>query len=485
MQQFNLSSPHAYEWKRFPDTEAMLHRWIEDGLLGNRFAADLAHRMTNETGTRFFDWVDHLVVSSPSDLSVQLEQAGYHRDWAVSHGIRSTVFQHSGGLFPRVVVSSNADSEVPEIAIKVDNAADFVRAHDLGVTIEGYALGPYRVARVGGEKTTLAAVERRAYRGFEPFDGEMAREGRLAPHSARDALAAHDLWHSRKRRFDNDEQGFDHTEAVLDRVIELCHGSQSLACHLVFEAERTFWQSRNRAAQVQKARQDRLGLGWANHDHHTFRCSRRFFPRVMGIFSRLGFVPREQFHAGAHAGWGAQIVEHPTTSIVIFADLDLSPDETKINFAKEVLPELPNPGTVGLWVGLHGESMLDAGMHHLEAQFDFNALRDQLKSEAAIDCMPPFSDFPFLRQAFTKGECWPVSRARADRLLAIGWIDTKQHQQFLTEGAIGSHLENLQRRDGYKGFNQQAVSAIIEATDPRKQREQVVAATAAAGTLPE
>jgi hypothetical protein len=37
----------------------------------------------------------------------------------------------------------------------------------------------------------------------------------------------------------------------------------------------------------------------------------------------------------------------------------------------------------------------------------------------------------------------------------------------LEEGAVGSHLENLQRRGGFKGFNQKSVSVIIEATDPR------------------
>jgi hypothetical protein len=81
--------------------------------------------------------------------------------------------------------------------------------------------------------------------------------------------------------------------------------------------------------------------------------------------------------------------------------------------------------------------------------------------------MPPFSDFPFLRQAFTSGERWAVAKHRVDRALEQGWIDAAQHAKFLQEGAIGSHLENLQRREGYKGFNQQAVSAIIAATDPR------------------
>ena len=35
--------------------------------------------------------------------------------------------------------------------------------------------------------------------------------------------------------------------------------------------------------------------------------------------------------------------------------------------------------------------------------------------------------------------------------------------------AIGSHLENLQRKGGFKGFNQHAVSLIIAKADPRKQ----------------
>ena len=190
------------------------------------------------------------------------------------------------------------------------------------------------------------------------------------------------------------------------RVIELA-GSRDLACHLIFEVEREYWQSRNRAARVQKARQDRLGLGWANHDHHTFRCSRRFFPRVIGMFTTLGFELRERFHAGAHAGWGAQVLEHPTTGVVIFADLDLAAEEATQDFAHQALPDLPRPGTVGLWVALHGESILEAGMHHLEAQFDFDALREGLKTEAGIDTMAPFSDFPFLRQAFTAGESGP------------------------------------------------------------------------------
>jgi hypothetical protein len=467
-----LEAPAQFDWKRWPDTEAFVGRLIATALEGHSFAARLAERMIAETGTRFNVWVDHLVVTGTNALARTLTSLGYeHQPGPYAVGV--PVYHHLGGIFPRIALYSSSGSGngsttigVRDVAIKVESIAAFSRAHDLGLELLGYALGPYRSALIPGDCTNLLVIERRGYLGFEPFPGELAREGRMKPHAARDALAARDIWMARKRRFDDDAQGFDVTEATLNTVIERA-GSPDLACHLIFEVERDYWQSRNRAARAQKARQDRLGLGWANHDHHTFRCSRQFFPRIMKMFTALGFQLRERFHAGAHAGWGAQVLEHPTTGIVIFADLDLAPEEANHDFAHQVLPELPRPGTVGLWVALHGESILEAGMHHLEAQFDFNALREGLKAEAGIDTMAPFSDFPFLRQAFTAGERWSVSKQRADRALELGWISAEQHGKFLREGAIGSHLENLERREGFKGFNQQAVSAIIAATDPR------------------
>jgi hypothetical protein len=466
----------TFEWSRWPQTESLVNDLIGQALRGNDFANSLAARLPAETGTSLSVWVDHLWVRATPAFVKQIEALGYSRQ-PTHHSVGVTVFAHTGGIFPRIAVQVNPSNRlssenghcgptVVELALKVESVAAFSRAHDLGLEINGYPMGPFRVACIPGERTTLAIIERRGYLGFEPFPGDMAREGRMRPHAARDALAARELWQARRRRFVDDEEGFAVTEETLERVLELT-GSTDLACHLVFEVEREYWQSRNTAARVQKERQDRLGLGWANHDHHTFRCSRRFFPRVMNIFTRLGFELRESFHAGAKAGWGAQILEHPVTGIVIFADLDLAPEEANEDFARNALPDLPRPGTVGLWVALHGESILEAGMHHLEAQFEFDALKDGLQAEAEIETMKPFSDFPFLKQAFTVGERWPVSKHRADQALESGWIDPDQHSRFLTEGTIGSHLENLQRREGYKGFNQQAVSAIITATDPR------------------
>ncbi len=459
-----IAETPTFDWKRFPEAEALVDSLLRTALDGNDFLASLSTTMADQTSTRLVDWVDHLVVTDRPGLNLRVMDAEFVRE-KLAYTLGATVYVHDGGMFPTIVVQSGSGPEVREVALKVESIAEFSRAHDLGLRPEGYPLGPYRIARVEGGPTAVSVVERRGYRGFEAFPGDLAREGRMAPHAAREALEARDLWLGRRRAFDDDRQGFDVADSALDRMIELV--GPDLACHLVFEVERAYWESRNRAARVQKARQDRLGLGWANHDHHTFRSSRRFFPRLIAMFERLGFLLRERYHAGAQAGWGAQILEHPRAGIVIFADLDLAPDEAGHDFAHDPLPDLPRPNTVGLWVGLHGESILGAGMHHLEAQFDFDALRDDLQAEAGIETMKPFSDFPFLRQAFTAGERWPVDPKRADRLFQLGWIDEAQHARFLAEGAIGSHLENLQRAEGYKGFNQKSVSAILRATDPR------------------
>ena len=275
--------------------------------------------------------------------------------------------------------------------------------------------------------------------------------------------------------FPSDAEGIRAAHQTLDRVLRRV--GPDLACQLFFEAERAYWQSRNRAARMQKHRQDQLGLGWGNHDHHTFRCSREHFVDLVEFLLKLGFAKRERYYAGAEAGWGAQISEQPVAGIVVFADVDLMPEETELDFSTYKLPPSPRLGTVGLWVGLHGESLLEAGMHHLEARFDFDFLRAHFR-ESGVNTMSPFSDFPFLRQAFTEGERWPIRRERAERLLADGLITREQAEQFICEGALGSHLENLQRHGGFKGFNQKSVSAVIAATDPRKRHFPPAAAAA-------
>jgi hypothetical protein len=360
-------------------------------------------------------------------------------------------------VLPRVILSETDEAAPAALSIHPESLVDFMGAHGVTSEIEGDPLTRFRRALVSDEGgARFDAVERRGYRGFVP---ERTTAG------ASDALLrAHELWQTRPRRFPDADEGYAQSRAVIDRLVSMV--GRDLACHVVFSGERIYWQRRNHAAQVQKARQDRLGLGWGNHDHHTFRSSRAQFVNLMRVMEKLGFERRERYYAGEQAGWGAQIMEQAAESIVVFCDVDLLPEETAIDFSREPLPGAGTLGTVGLWCGLHGESFLDAGMHHLEARFDHALCRDQLEA-LGVRTMKPFSDFDFLKQAFTEGERWPVERRRAEALLDQGLIDRQQFEKFVTEGAIGSHLENLQRKGGFKGFNQKSVSAIIAAVDPR------------------
>ena len=204
----STTEPDPFDWKRWPEAEALVARLLAEALERNRFAAELSRRMLEETSTRLVDWIDHLHVADGPGWERQLTSAGFVREPAAG-SFGPPVYGHPGGMFPRVRVGGTA---VTVVAIKVESVADFSRAHDLGAEPAGYPMGPYRTVRVAGQGSDLLAVERRGYRGFEPFPGELARTGRMAPHAARDALAARDLWHGRRRRFDEDEAGFEATE---------------------------------------------------------------------------------------------------------------------------------------------------------------------------------------------------------------------------------------------------------------------------------
>jgi hypothetical protein len=450
------SNAHAdsFDWPLAFTAEQYLRQQIDRFLEQNQVARDLAQRMQQQTATDFFEWVDHLVLDAREQEAAT--RAGFVRQEVESPG-GEKVYEHPRATLPRILLRSQDPGSL--IALRPERLADFIACNGLKSEPEGDPFSRFRrvlVAEQNGAR--LEAVERRGYRGFVPAP--------LPSSSLQAIIKARELWQTRARAFPEDGDGFKDANRILDRTLESV--GRDLSCEFFFEAERAYWERRNRAARIQKFRQDQLGLGWGNHDHHTFRCSRDHFVDLNQFLLRLGFFKRERYYAGAEAGWGAQISEQPVVGIVVFADVDLMPEETRIDFSTQKLPTSSKLGTVGLWVALHGESFLQAGMHHLEARFDFDLLRDQLRDQG-VNTMKPFSDFEFLRQAFTEGERWTVHPARAQKLLAKGLISPAQCEQFLREGAIGSHLENLQRHGGFKGFNQKSVSVVIAATDPRKE----------------
>lgn len=447
-------------WKCQPEAENLIHKLLKFCIEKSPFLQKLELDLYEKTSTKLFDWLDHLEIGGNLRLEKELKDAGFKEEMAAP-SFRS--FFHPDAQLPRVVLRD--EEETPsKVFIHVDSIAHFLNVRGSSPIfsgVEGSPLSFYRQACVSSENGVFVfVVERRA--GYSMLPSSQSA------HAVEKILACREKWQTRQRIYDDEIE----EEAGIYQAIELAESivefvGKGMAASLVLEVEREYWQSKNIAAQVQKNRQDVLGMGWANHDHHTFRSSRKYFYLLVRLFEILGFTCRERFWAGKEAGWGAQVMEHPDVRLVLFLDVDLKDDEVGIDFAHHPLDELPCLGTVGLWCALHGESIMKAGMHHLEAQFDFDKLINDLHS-LGISVMAPFTDLPYLKQAFTGGEKWQVAPIRVNRLLERKLITDAQAEKFLTQGAIGSHLENLQRKEGYKGFNQKGVSAIIHKTDPRE-----------------
>ena len=447
----------SFQWTPQPKAQALVDRLANRFLTQNAFARKLKARLYNEAAVRFSDLIDTIHVPTSLLRSGDFIEAGY-----VRRPIKGTSdrFVQEHGIFPEIIPHN---SKGLTIDLKVESVVDFLAAWQSNARAHGSPRSALRGAKIAhGEHTDLWIVERHGLRGFGSLE--------IEPHTLAAVFAHEEAFRLRRRNFQSVTTGFANAAGMIDAAIADLGVART--SDLFFAAEREYWQRRNRAAQVQKARQDKLGIGWANHDHHTYRSSREHFAPMIARFEQMGFVCRERFYAGAQAGWGAQVLEQPEAGIIIFADVDLSPDELFTDFAHEGLAPRHELGTVGLWCALHGEAFFEAGMHHLECQFDFDALRQQLEGEEGVSVMKPFTDFPYLRQAFTQGEIWPVRPARIEKLLQEHRITAEQAEKFRTDGAIGSHLENLERNDGFKGFNQTGVSEIIARTDPRRQGAQ-------------
>jgi hypothetical protein len=452
----------AFNWQRYPQAQAYVQEKLEELVKALPPLAAFRDELRTVTGTGLGDWLDHMVLSGGVAVQARLAALGFTPIQAPADE-GDAMYGHPGAVFPPIVLRPS--ESVPQgmtiaAAIHVDSASRFLMTRKISVPIEGSPLAPFRRARVwqsgDGKKRELFVVERRAYRGVLPVD-----EPSDKPKACMDAF---EEWAARPRGSSDPAHGMLAALSAARSLAEVL--GPASAAEVVLSGERAYWQRRSRAAMVQKDRQESLGLGWANHDHHTFRSSRACFADLIRLFEVLGFRLRERYYAGAQAGWGAQIMEQPDAGLVVFADVDLAPDELATDFAHDTLPPRPELGTVGLWCALHGESILSAGMHHLACRMDYDAAVSGLAAWG-VETMPPFADLPHLRQAFTRADQWKVSADRARLIEGTGHIDSRQAEAFMRDGAIGSHLEIIQRGEGFKGFNQKSVSDIIRRTDPR------------------
>ncbi len=441
-----MATRPVFEWERQPDAEELLLREIGRRLAAVQVAGDYADRLLAACGVRLRDIADHLTFDD-DDTMRAIEAHG----WVAQH---DGVWEHSRGHFPGFVRRVGEDG----LFFRVESVEQLLRATAIDAPIEGKAYGPYRrtvLFRAGSVQ--VGGVERNGFRGYELPEVDDA--------SIRKARITQQRFRTRRRQFDSVEQGLDHIEALVDAAVAAI--GPDWACDLWLKAERDYWMTRCPAGRLQKARQDAAGIGWSNIDHHTYDGSRAHFRRSIRLLEKLGYELREMLYAGALAGWGSQILEQPAIGSTIFADVDLAPEEVDIDFAHVALPPLDRHRRAGVLSILHGESLLEGGLNHVAGLYEQRTLRAQLAAEG-LKMMQPFSDFPHLYQELTEGDWAAVDPARVDALVAGGHMSEEEGEKVRLNGAIAAHLENIERNDGYKGFNKPGIDGVLRKLDPRR-----------------
>src|SRR5262245_6682520 len=164
MSTIEASALEAFQWERQPQAERFIREIVDDVLHRCTFAAHLAKRMKDETGTRFVDWIGHITLGPDDPRAVRAEEVGYVID---STPEDMTMYEHPGGMFPTIVICELGGGAT-EIGIKTESVADFFAANGIDKPIEGEPLSPVRVAAACRCNTTmLSVIERHGSRSFD------------------------------------------------------------------------------------------------------------------------------------------------------------------------------------------------------------------------------------------------------------------------------------------------------------------------------
>ncbi|MBV8585437.1 MAG: hypothetical protein JO308_04050, partial [Verrucomicrobia bacterium] len=90
----------SFDWPLAYPAEETLRGWAEAFLLRNHWTQSFADRLKSETGTDFFEWIDHLTVGP--EQKERLEDLGFVRE-DVRTPADWTVYQYPRAMLPRVV----------------------------------------------------------------------------------------------------------------------------------------------------------------------------------------------------------------------------------------------------------------------------------------------------------------------------------------------------------------------------------------------
>ena len=79
-----------HSWSPQPEPARLVQALLDDSLQRCSFAANLARRMLDESGTRLLDWIDHFGVDSNDPVIGELSRVGYVRSARAARDVLGT-----------------------------------------------------------------------------------------------------------------------------------------------------------------------------------------------------------------------------------------------------------------------------------------------------------------------------------------------------------------------------------------------------------
>src|SRR6266404_6211179 len=95
-------NPAGFDWPLAYEAETFLRKQVALFLEQNSFASELSARMRNDTGTDFFEWIDHLVLSLDEEHG--LRESGFSLEAHVETPGGERVYEHLRATLPRVLL---------------------------------------------------------------------------------------------------------------------------------------------------------------------------------------------------------------------------------------------------------------------------------------------------------------------------------------------------------------------------------------------
>lgn len=115
---------HEFQWTKHPEATAIVNQALTEAVHSSPWLAAFQANLLSATGTRLFDWLDRITVSSPP---AELQKLGF-LPLQIPSNLQTdpVIWRHSAAKLPDVLSASQLSPSAKRlVAIKVESIIDF------------------------------------------------------------------------------------------------------------------------------------------------------------------------------------------------------------------------------------------------------------------------------------------------------------------------------------------------------------------------